>query len=60
MLVVDLLNFLLHFISYLSSWLLACYPVMVSLCGFILIFASLDMVIDIIAEILACISYEAP
>jgi hypothetical protein len=31
MLVVDLLNMLIHFISYLSSWLLACYLVMVSL-----------------------------
>jgi hypothetical protein len=25
-LVVDLLNFLIHLISYLSSWLLASYP----------------------------------
>jgi hypothetical protein len=31
MLVVDLLNLRIHFISYLSSWLLACYLVMVSL-----------------------------
>jgi hypothetical protein len=31
MLVVDLLNLLIHFSSYLSSWLLTCYLVMVSL-----------------------------
>jgi hypothetical protein len=31
MLVLDLLNLLIHFISYLSSWLLACYLLMVSL-----------------------------
>jgi hypothetical protein len=31
MLVVNLLNLLIHFISYLSSWLLACYLFMVSL-----------------------------
>jgi hypothetical protein len=31
MLVVDLLNLLIHFISYLSSWLLVCYLLMVSL-----------------------------
>jgi hypothetical protein len=31
MLVVNLLNLLIHFISYLSSWLLACYILMVSL-----------------------------
>jgi hypothetical protein len=31
MLVVSLLNLLIHFISYLSSWLLACYLLMVSL-----------------------------
>jgi hypothetical protein len=31
MLVVDLLHLLIHFISYLSSWLHACYLVMVSL-----------------------------
>jgi hypothetical protein len=30
-LVVDLLNFLIHLISYLSSWLLACYLLMISL-----------------------------
>jgi hypothetical protein len=30
MLVLDLLNLLIHFISYLSSWLLACYLLMVS------------------------------
>jgi hypothetical protein len=30
-LVVSLLNLLNHFISYLSSWLLACYLLMVSL-----------------------------
>jgi hypothetical protein len=32
-----LLNLLIHFMAYLSSWLLACYPVMVSLCRFTLI-----------------------
>jgi hypothetical protein len=31
MLMVDLLNLLIHFMSYLSSWLLACYLFMVSL-----------------------------
>jgi hypothetical protein len=31
MLVMDLLNFLIHFISYLSSWLLNCYLLMVFL-----------------------------
>jgi hypothetical protein len=31
MLVVSLLNLLNHFISYLSSWLLPCYLLMVSL-----------------------------
>jgi hypothetical protein len=31
MLMVNLLNLLIHFMKYLSSWLLACYPVMVSL-----------------------------
>jgi hypothetical protein len=31
MLVVSLLNLLNHFISYLSSWSLACYLLMVSL-----------------------------
>jgi hypothetical protein len=30
MLVLDLLNLLIHFISYLSSWLLTCYLLMVS------------------------------
>jgi hypothetical protein len=44
----------------LSLWLLACYPVMVSLCGFTLIFASLDIVMDIIAQIHACMSCEPP
>jgi hypothetical protein len=33
----DLLNLLYSLHAYLSSWLLACYPVMVSLCGFTLI-----------------------
>jgi hypothetical protein len=37
MLVVHLLKLLIHFIAYLSSWLLAGYHVMVSLCGFTLI-----------------------
>jgi hypothetical protein len=31
LLVVDLLNFLIEFMSYLSSWLLACYLLVVSL-----------------------------
>jgi hypothetical protein len=30
MLMVDLLNLLIHFMSYLSSWLLACYLFVVS------------------------------
>jgi hypothetical protein len=30
-LVVDLLNMVIHFISYLSSWLIACYLFEVSL-----------------------------
>jgi hypothetical protein len=30
MLMVDLLNLLTHFMSYLSSWLLACYLLVVS------------------------------
>jgi hypothetical protein len=33
----DLLNFLINFIIYLSSQLLAYYPVLVSMCGFTLI-----------------------
>jgi hypothetical protein len=33
----DSLNLLIHLIAYLSSWLLACYPVIVSLCGFTLV-----------------------
>jgi hypothetical protein len=37
MLMVYLLNLLIHSIAYLSLWLLACYPVMVFLCGFTLI-----------------------
>jgi hypothetical protein len=32
-----LLNLLIHFNSYLNSWLLACYPVMVFLCKFTLV-----------------------
>jgi hypothetical protein len=31
MLMVDLLNLLIHFTSYLRSWLLACYLFVVSL-----------------------------
>jgi hypothetical protein len=31
MLVVSLRNLLNHFVSYLSSWLLACYLLMISL-----------------------------
>jgi hypothetical protein len=30
MIMVDLLNFLIHFMLYLSSWLLACYLLAVS------------------------------
>jgi hypothetical protein len=41
----DLLNLLIHFISYLSSWLLAYYLVMVSLWGFTLVFASLGIMV---------------
>jgi hypothetical protein len=41
----DLLNMLIHFISYLSSWLHACYLLMVSLLGLTLIFASLDIMV---------------
>jgi hypothetical protein len=41
----DLLNLPIHFISYLSSWLLACYLVMVSLWGFTLVFASLGTMV---------------
>jgi hypothetical protein len=41
----DLLNLLIHFISYISSWLFACYLVMVSLWGFILVFASLGIMV---------------
>jgi hypothetical protein len=35
--------------AYLSSWLLACYHVMVSLCGFTLVFANLGIMMCIIA-----------
>jgi hypothetical protein len=41
----DLLNLLIHFISYLSSWLLACYLVMVFLWGSTLVFASLGIMV---------------
>jgi hypothetical protein len=46
--------------AYLSSWLLACYPVMVSLCRFALILHVFGMVMDIIAQIQACVPCEAP
>jgi hypothetical protein len=46
MLVVSLLNLLNHFVSYLSSWLHACYLLMVSLCGLTLIFASHGTMIE--------------
>jgi hypothetical protein len=46
MLVVSLLNLLNHFISYISSWLLACYLLMVSLCGLTLIFASPSTMVE--------------
>jgi hypothetical protein len=45
MLVVDLLNLLIHFISYLSSWILACCLYMVSLCGFTLVSISLGIMV---------------
>jgi hypothetical protein len=48
MLVVDLLNLLIQFISYLSSWLLACYLFMASLFGFTLVFASLGIMVEYI------------
>jgi hypothetical protein len=41
----DLLNLFIQFISYLSSWLFACYLVMVSLRGFTLVFASLGIMV---------------
>jgi hypothetical protein len=44
--------------AYLSSWLLACYPVMVSV-WIHSYFASLGMVMNIIAQIYACIPCEA-
>jgi hypothetical protein len=46
MLVVDLLNLFIHFISYLSSWLLACYLLMVSLEGLTLVCASLGIMVE--------------
>jgi hypothetical protein len=46
MLVVDLLNLLIHFILYLSSWLYACYLLMVSLWGLTLVFASLGIMVE--------------
>jgi hypothetical protein len=46
MLVVDLLNLRIHFISYLSSWLLACYLVMVSLREFTLVYANLGIMVE--------------
>jgi hypothetical protein len=42
----DLLNLLIHFISYLSSWLLACYLLVVSLGGLTLVFTSLGIMIE--------------
>jgi hypothetical protein len=41
----DLLNLHIHFISYLSSWPLACYLVMVSLWWFTLVFVSLGIMV---------------
>jgi hypothetical protein len=46
MLMVYLFNLLIHFISYLSSLLLACYLFMVSLSGFTLVFASLGIMVE--------------
>jgi hypothetical protein len=46
MLMVDLLNLLIHFVLYLSSWLLACYHFMVSIVMFHSYFASLSIMIE--------------
>jgi hypothetical protein len=49
MLVVHLLNLLIHFMLYLSSWLHAGYLSVVSLVRISSYFASFDMIMDIIA-----------
>jgi hypothetical protein len=54
MLVVSLLNSLNHFISYLSSWLLACYLLMVALClleagAFMLVVSLLNLLNHVIS-----------
>jgi hypothetical protein len=46
MLMVDLLNLLIHLTSYLSSWLLACYLLVVSLWGFTLVFIGLGIMVE--------------
>jgi hypothetical protein len=45
----DLLNLLIHFIAYLSSWLIICYPCNGLFMWIHSCFASLDMMMDIIA-----------
>jgi hypothetical protein len=45
MLVVICLTCLFASFHILSSWLLACYLVMVSLCGFTLVFTSLSIMV---------------
>jgi hypothetical protein len=49
MLMVNLFNFLIHFMSYFSSWLLACYLFVASLCGFTLVLQVLAQWLSIIA-----------
>jgi hypothetical protein len=46
MLMVELLNMLIHFMLYLSSWLLTYYLFVVSLRGFTPISASLDIMVE--------------
>jgi hypothetical protein len=46
MLVASLLNLLNHFISYLSSWLLTSYLLIVSLWGLTLVFVSLGTTVE--------------
>jgi hypothetical protein len=46
MLVMDLLNLLIHFLSYLNSWLLDCCLCMISRWGFTLVFASFGKMVE--------------
>jgi hypothetical protein len=46
MLMVNLLNLLTHFMSYLSSWLLVCYLFVVSFVRFHSCFACLDIMVE--------------